>query len=204
MKRRLSSREAALLIVLLVLASASAYYLWFYMPMQEKQAALEGQILDAQSAIDLDKVRIAKMEKMEEELRQIFADDPDPVSMASYDNSQNVMFELHTILSETDDYSLNFSSVDADDADGIVRRRISLNFETGDYESAKSVLQSLHDSDYRCMLDSLSISETEQTRTTGWFDLDYLFSDQTEESETIRRTVTVIKVSATIVFFEYK
>lgn len=203
MKRRLSSREVALLIVLLVLVAASAYYLWFYVPVQERQTALEGQILDTQNAIEIDKVRVVKMEQMEEELRQIFADDPNPVSMAAYDNSQRVMFELHAILAETDDYSLNFSSVDTDGEDGIVRRNISMNFETGNYEAAKDVLQKLHDSDYRCMMDDLSINVEEHTETYNLFSLDYLFSDHTERRTPTVKTVTSIKVSASIVFFEY-
>ncbi len=204
MKRRLSAREVALLIVLLVLVAASAYYLWFYVPMQEKQTALEGQILDTRNEIEIDKVRVVKMEQMEEELRQIFADDPDPVSMAAYDNSQRVMFELHSILSETDDYSLNFSSVNTGADDNIVRRNISMNFETDDYEAAKSVLQKLHDSDYRCMMDDLSIRAEEHTETyNSLLGLDELFSDDTERGTPAVRTVTSIKVSASIVFFEY-
>lgn len=209
MKRRLSSREVALLIVLLVLVLVSGYYLWFYVPMQEKQLALEGQILDAQNEIEIDKVRIARMREMEQELEEIFAADPNPVSMAAYDNIQNVMFDLNAILSVADDYTLNFTSVDTEQEDGIVRRNISLGFESGSYDAAKDILQELHDSDYRCMLDDLDIRVSEQTRGGTTFNLGTWWLDEpTPETSSVQESTPVsavtVNVTATMVFFEYQ
>ena len=87
------------------------------------------------------------------------------------------MFELNSILASTADYSLSFSTVDASQA--IVRRSISMSFTTGSYESAKAVLQQLHDSAFRCMLDSVNISIGQGERDT-------------------------VLVSGSIVFFEYQ
>ena len=99
------------------------------------------------------------------------------MGLAPYDNLQAVMFELHGILDQTREYSLSFGTVDTEQA--IVRRSISLTFTSGSYEEAKSVLQQLNDSAFRCMLSDVSIS-----------------LGQTGEG--------LVSVSGTIVFFEYK
>ena len=201
MKRRLSSREAALLTILALLVLLSGYYLWFYVPMQEKQLALEGQIQDAQNEIEVDRTRVTRMGGMEQELEKIFDANPNPVSMAPYDNIRNVMYDLNAILSAADDYTLNFTSVDTGQEDGIVRRNISLSFESGGYSAAKDILQKLHDSDYRCMLDDLDIRVSGGTGGTAfsaslWW-LDNMPVDSVQDNVTV-------DVTATMVFFEYQ
>ena len=57
--------------------------------------------------------------------------------------------------------------------------QLSISFTTGTYESAKAVLQQLHDSAFRCMLDSVGITINQGERDT-------------------------VAVSGTIVFFEYQ
>ena len=87
------------------------------------------------------------------------------------------MFELNSILASTQDYSLSFSTVDASQT--IVRRSISIAFTTDSYASAKAVLQQLHDSAYRCMLDSVNLNLGRDAQSP-------------------------VTVSGTIVFFEYQ
>ena len=115
--------------------------------------------------------------RMERELEEIFAADPDPLSIAPYDNLQPVMFELNGILQSTPEYSLSFGTVDTEEP--IIRRQIMLSYTSGSYEAAKEVLQRLHDSAYRCMLDSVSISIGERDEGS-------------------------VSVSASLVFFEYQ
>ena len=79
-----------------------------------------------------------------------------PRSLAAFDNLQPVMLELHTILADTRDYSLFFGTVDTPQS--IVRREISVSFTSDSYSAAKAVLQRLHDSLYRCMLNNITIS----------------------------------------------
>jgi hypothetical protein len=111
---------------------------------------------------------------MERELAQLFSSGSAPVSIAPYDNLRAVMVELNGILAQTREYALNFSTVDT--AETIVRRYISLSYTTDTYAAAKSVLQSLHDSTYRCMLDGLDLTFTDDG----------------------------VEVDATLVFFEYQ
>jgi hypothetical protein len=160
--------------ILIVLVAVSCYVMLFYLPMTEKRATLENQIGTIQGTIQEDQIKLARKEQMERELTQLFSSGAAPASIAPYDNIQALMVELNGILGQTREYALNFSTVDTEEA--IVRRYISLSYTTDTYSAAKSVLQSLHDSTYRCMLDGLDLT----------------FDDNG------------VKVDATLVFFEYQ
>jgi hypothetical protein len=160
--------------ILIVLVAVSCYVMLFYLPMTEKRATLENQIGTIQGTIQEDQIKLARKEQMERELTQLFSSGSAPASIAPYDNIQALMVELNGILGQTREYALNFSTVDTSET--IVRRYISLSYTTDTYASAKSVLQSLHDSTYRCMLDGLDLTFTDDG----------------------------VEVDATLVFFEYQ
>lgn len=175
--RKLSVREKTLLCILLVLVLVSGYVALFYMPMTQQLDNLEQQIGFNEQLIFESQLRVEKKRQMEAELEEIFANNSDPRSLAPYDNVQAVMMELNGILEQAQEYSLNFGTVDTQER--IIRRSISMHFTTADEASAKSILQQLHDSSYRCMLDDVSIT-LEQRDSYG------------------------AEVTATIVFFEYQ
>ena len=176
MNRSLTAREWTLLALLGVLALVSGYLLLFYTPVTQRRddalAAAELCRMDLEAA----QVRLAEKQRMEQVLDTLFAKNSDPVSLAPYDNIQPVMFELHGILSAAQDYSLSFRSVDA--TGSIVRRGIALSFTSGSYVGARAILQQLHDSAYRCMVDGLSLSMGSRDGP--------------------------VSVSATLVYFEYQ
>lgn len=178
MKRQLSAREVILLGLFLALALVGGYVLLFYNPMTEELERLESEKISCEEQFRLATARLEEKKRMEQELAEIFAANPNPSSLAPYDNQKLVMEELNFILQSVWPYSLSFSTVDQGKGDGIVRRRIALNFTSGSYEKAKEVLGKLHDSDYRCMLDDLNVSLGEGG--------------------------ALASVSATLVFFEYQ
>lgn len=175
MRRQLTAREWMLLAVLGVMLAASGYMLLFYMPQTAERDRCIGETESVRTQIEAAQLRLEEKHRMERELEELFAAETPPLSIADYDNLQPVMFELNSILAGTEVYSLSFSTVDA--SQSIVRRSISISFTTGSYESAKAVLQQLHDSKYRCMLDSVSVSMGEEGS---------------------------VMVNGTIVFFEYQ
>ena len=132
----------------------------------------------AQEQLEAAQARVTNKQRMERELKALFEKDPDPLSLAPYDNLQPVMVELHRVLSAAQDYSLAFSTVETEET--IVRRSISLSFTSGSYSAAKDILKELHDGMYRCLLSDLSIT-IGQEATNG-----------------------LTTVSGTIVFFEYQ
>ena len=201
MRRRLTAREVTLLIILLVLLLFAAYYLLFYLPTQQKMDDLQGQIAETESIIEAEQARLARKQQMEAELAEVFEKDPDPVSMAPFDNSRNVMHQLNSILSAASDYSLNFSNASPGESGDFVRRDISMNFTCLSYKAARSILQQLHDSRYRCMLDCVSI--TERVSGGGTIGPAWLYDDAQEEGAEAPEEDIEVDVTATIMFFEY-
>lgn len=177
MKRQLTARELILLGMLLVLVLVGGYVMLFYMPMTAELERLEQEKLSCEDELAVAQIQVEDKRRMERELEEIFAANPNPLSIAPYDNLQPVMFELNGILQSTPEYSLSFGTVNTEET--IVRRQILLSYTSGSYEAAKRVLQQLHDSAYRCMLDDVSISIGERDEGN-------------------------VSVSASLVFFEYQ
>lgn len=187
MKRQLTPREWMLLGVLGILVIVSGYIGLFYMPMTSERDRCISEAEDCRLETEAAEIRLAEKRRMEKELEEIFAANPDPLSIPDYDNLKPVMFELNSILAETDNYTLTFGTVDT--SESIIRRGISMSFTCGSYDSAKGVLEKLHDSSYRCMLDNLNVSLGSYSRNNFW-DEDYYDNS--------------VVVSGNIVFFEYQ
>lgn len=177
MKRKLTVREWALLGVLAVLVVVSGYMMLFYMPVTAQRDSALSEAEACRIELEAVQLRLEEKQRMERELEEIFAQSEDPLSLAPYDNLQPVMMELHTILDGAEDYSLSFGTVDTEEP--IVRRSISLAYTAASYTEAREILQRLHDSAYRCMLDDVSI-----------------LAGQGGDG--------LISVNSTIVFFEYQ
>lgn len=177
MRRQLTAREWMLLALLGVILLISGYMLLFYIPQTTERDRCIAETETCQIEIEAARLRLDEKRRMERELEELFAAETPPLSIADYDNLKPVMFELNSILASTQDYSLSFSTVDASKT--IVRRSISIAFTTDSYASAKAVLQQLHDSAYRCMLDSVNLNLGRDAQSP-------------------------VTVSGTIVFFEYQ
>lgn len=156
MRRQLTAREWMLLGVLGGLLLICGYLLLFYMPMTAERDRCVGETETCRMETEAARTRLEEKRRMERELEELFAREEPPRSLAAYDNLQSVMLELHTILAETKDYSLSFGTVDT--SQSIVRREISVSFTCDSYSDAKAVLQRLHESLYRCMLNNITIS----------------------------------------------
>lgn len=177
MRRKLTVREWGLLGVLALLVGVSGYVMLFYMPVTAQRDSALGEAEVCQLELEAVQLRLEEKRRMERELEEIFSQPEEPLGLAPYDNLQPVMMELHTILNGAEDYSLSFGTVDTEEP--IVRRSISLSYTAGSYAAAREILQRLHDSAYRCMLDSVSVSVGQEGDG-------------------------LVSVDSTIVFFEYQ
>lgn len=160
MKRKLTAREWILLGVLAVISVVSGYVMLFYLPVTAARDSALAEAENCKLELEAVQLRLTEKQRMERELEEIFTREKAPVSLAAYDNLKPVMVELNTVLNGTEDYSLSFGTVDT--SQNIVRREISISFTCGSYHAAKEVLQRLHDSMYRCMLNDITVS-LEQT-----------------------------------------
>lgn len=196
MRRQLTVREWLLLALLGVILMISGYITLFYMPMTSERDRCISEAENCRLQTEALQIRLEDKHRMEQELKEIFDADPDPRSIAPYDNLKPVMHELNGTLSTARDYSLNFGTVDA--SQPVVRRQISMNFNVDSYAAAKEILQKLHDSEYRCMLDNVSLnlgyrSEDDNGPVFWWQEWD---GDGAGDGG--------VSVSGTIVYFEYQ
>ena len=139
MHRKLTVREWILLGLLAVIALVSGYVMLFCMPMTARRDTALSETELCRVELEAARLKVEEKRRMERELEALFADGAEPVAIADYDNLQPVMFELHTILSGAEDYSLSFGTVDT--SQSIVRRSISLSFTSRSYESARDILE---------------------------------------------------------------
>lgn len=166
MRRQLSVRERMLLILLIIVMLVSGYVMLFRRPMISEQERCAAEIESYRDMILATELRVAEKQRMERELEKLLSSENPPKGIASYDNLQPVMFELNGILQSAESYSLTFGTVDTEQT--IVRRQIALTFTVKDYTAAKAILRQLHDSQFRCLLDNISISTgKEETSVTG-------------------------------------
>ena len=173
--RKLSTRERVLLLLLAVIAIVSGYILLFYLPTTQRIESLNAQITQSQELVAQLDAKLASQQQMENKLEQLSAQDAQVPYMPAYDNIQAVMTELHAILAGCQEYSLSFQSEQGEDH--VFYRRVSIPFTCSSYEQAQEILQKLHDSTLRGLLENVQIS---------------LQEDGT------------VKASATIIFFEYQ
>ena len=158
MKKGLSNREKGLLLILFLMALVAVYNYAFYVPTQEKIASYTQEAQSADDMILVAEGKAAKLEMMEKELAEIKAGDMTNVKeLPKYDNSRNVMNSLSALLVNATQYNISFSGVS--EKDGIVRRDIALTFTASSYESAKSILSSIYNGPYRCLMKDLHISQ---------------------------------------------
>lgn len=179
-KAKLSTREIVMLILLAVLVIGLAYYMGFYSPLQNELASISMKSSEVDAQIVTAMAKVQKMDEMQAELDEIFSRPADEITeIAPYDNKEVVLNQLYGILSRTRDYSLSFTDPDVQ-ADGTVRRNISMTFRCSTYASAKRVIKDLTDSQWRCLVSNLSIAS--------------------QEDDMMHSGVTV---TATITFFEH-
>ena len=155
LSRPFTKFEKILLLILVVLLLGLTYYLFVYSPVQKRIKAADTTLIEDQIQTELQKAYIIK--SMKEEVD----DSQKNLSgvVATYDNFKSEAAFLNTIfvpLAET--YNYNFQTPEA--SGDTVRRTITISFTASDYQVARKIIQMIHDSKYRCMMNDISISAT--------------------------------------------
>ena len=157
-RSKLSGREIFLVVLLVILLVGVGYYTGFYSPLQREMAEIAAQSATVDTQISSAANKIARMDAMQKELDEIFSRPADEITeIAPYDNKEVVLNQLNGILQASENYSLNFAEPSIS-KDGTVRRNVSMNFRCADYESAKTIISSLANNQWRCMVSNLSLS----------------------------------------------
>lgn len=156
MNRAFTTREKVLLVILAVLIIGIGYFKLLLEPINTSIENYQNMTASEQDEILVNTALLQKKKQMETELEELFANgDPTPIPV--YDNSGNLLVELHRILDKSLDYSLNFSGTSPMDVEYLVRRPVSLTFQAPTYAQARAIIDELHDSDNVNCISDLSI-----------------------------------------------
>ena len=197
LKYTFSAREKVLLVILGLVLVLVVWYMMIFTPSSAAVAEAQAAEADVQMEIDTTQLKLSKMTSMQAEIDRVFAEaDGDPVPMSSYDNIRNVVNELDVILAAANAYKLDFAEIRISE-DGIVRRGVNLSFGCADYQTAKDTVVALEKSNYRCEIDSLTISQSNVDRGTATNDIILNKSDRGEGASS-----SSVSVSAHLTYFE--
>lgn len=169
MKREFTQREKILLLVLVVLLLLTGYLKLFYEPVQKQYTAAQTQYDKASDTLMQEQAKLSNMKKMEAALKKLQGSGASAdVTIPAYDNSDNVMVQLDSILASAVNYQMTFTDVVYDTE--LVSRPLKLTFTARNYDAAKAILTSLYNCKYRCALSDIAVSagsDTANVRTDG-------------------------------------
>ena len=164
MSRDFTWKEKAVLVVLVVIILSFVYYLAVDRPCRRSMASAKAEKAELELELDAIDNKIAKLEGMEAEIAAIEASG-DTSYMASYNNVKEERRELNDILADAEEYTINFSDVTRDS--DTIRRGISIRFKTYDYETARGIIEALHESQYRNLITTVDYENNYTFRVTG-------------------------------------
>ena len=164
MNRELTTREKVLLLVLIVLVMSLGYFKLLYEPVNDQIVRCREDAAQEQLALEQNAVRLAQMEKMEQALAKIRADDRSK-AIPRFNNSEALLRELRALLAGTGEYALDFG--DGTTQEGyIVLRPISMTYRTRTYEQTRAIINALSASDNINRISDLSIRRDERSGGT--------------------------------------
>lgn len=157
LSRDFTRGEKALLLLLALVLLGLTYYLVVDRPVRAALESARAEKEAIRTELATLQGRIARMEKMEQELNAIRAN-PGVSRMGSYNNSKAELDFLNELLDETDEYTVTFTGVTRDGDQ--VRRNFRLNFAVQDFTTAERLLKKVYGCEMRCLINDLNYSRT--------------------------------------------
>lgn len=192
MNRPFTTREKVLMVILVLLIIAIGYFKLLLEPINQNIENYQNMTADEQDQILINTTLIQKKRQMEAELEAIFAEgEPTPIPV--YDNSVEILNELHSILDGSTEYTLSFSNTAPMDVSYLVMRPVNLSFHAASYAAARRILNQLHDSANVNCISDLTVQFDSGDRTTN----EILLALRNDDAEDYPITVTV-----TITYYE--
>ncbi len=158
--RDFTKREKILLVVLGVIIIAAAYYLLVYSQVETGIASAKASSQSIEDNLVITQAKIDQISAMQAEMDALSADEGTLKSyMPSYNAGKQELDFLHTTLSETIDYYVNFTDLTLEGDQ--IRRDFGLQFTATDYEQAENIIKTLEESEIRCLVANVYITPKE-------------------------------------------
>ena len=213
LNRKFTAREAAVILILVAVILGYFYYYVVYQYFEGQMALYD--VTMVQDEIEAEQFKVARLQKMKEDLEN---EGPSDSILGVYNNQSEELSALADIL-EGKATGINMNWGDPDLNGKIVRRDVTLSFNTGSFEDAGDLVKQIADCEYTLLIVNMSMDETEieeevevaATNTTladgldavaeGEEGADTLIAEN-PQTETVTVTKKVTSVTLTIRFFE--
>ena len=110
LSKQFTRREKVLLIILALLLLFAVYFLAVHRPVTEALDRIRTESETISSDLVVLEAKHQRMEQMQKELDEILAQ-PNVAEIPTYDNLQQVMDFLNTVLRSASEYSLSFQNL---------------------------------------------------------------------------------------------
>lgn len=152
MSRKLRKSEIALILALTVVLLGLIYYQFIFRYVQNAEGQYDTTNLMLQIQQEEQKAR--KIEDMQAEIDKNKGNESGEV--ATYDNLKNEINALNDIFSDAESFNFTFSQATASGT--TVRRVINASFTAADYQTAKTIIENLHNCQYRCLITDIAVT----------------------------------------------
>ena len=126
-----------------------------YVPTAQELTSARAQRESLEMELTNVQLRIAQLSRMQEEIDNLDYSNQS-TRMASYNDSENELALLNSILSNAEQYSITFKDVTRDG--DTVRRSFTMQFTAKDVETVELILPRLTNSGRRCLIGDVSCS----------------------------------------------
>lgn len=184
-----STREKIMLAVLAFVAIIIAWYQLVFVNIQNEIASLDSQIASAQDEVTINQSRAASVTQMRETVQSYIDQGIAPVTLPTFDNTQNLMAFLHGVLGATQEYSISFDQPSVSEEDGTVHRSGNISYTTGSYAEARAIAQSIAQGPYPCEINALGITDnsakSQGSNATAKTNLQVTFYEKVNDNATV-------------------
>lgn len=154
LNRKFTLREKLLLLVLAVLFLGLFYYIMLMEPVASEIRRCSVEQVPVEEELNVQMLMAAQKKKMLDEMAE--TPKKSQGEICPYNNLKNEMNDLDGALAAAVSYNISFSEARA--AGTIVRRNISIAFQTDSYDKARFILQQIRNSRYRCIIKDVNLS----------------------------------------------
>ena len=157
------SREYKVLSIVVVLVAG--YCKLILIPINDQISSYRLNMEAEQTELDANQGKMAQMQKMQKAIEEIKAAG-EKRTIPQYDNSGKLMIELHEIMSDTLDYSLDCSAGTVQQ-DYIMLRPIVMTFRTSTYAQARQIVDRLCSSENISQISDMNMNTYTEGRNSG-------------------------------------
>lgn len=154
--REFSVREKTLLVVLILIILGALYYLMVFQPVNDNLTRAKQDKQGLQDEITISQARAQQISDMQTELTNMEKSGHKLSSMPSYNaGKKEIDFLNETLSAETSDYYVGFTQMTREGNQ--IRRNFSLNFTASNFGEAKKIIESLENSEIRCLIGDMVV-----------------------------------------------